>query len=85
MSQSYGSVLAYSGSVEPEIVLLENGSLGLKGVSFDAWQGIVLPRQWDDPEKSDPAPDEALFDFAERIAQAMKCLRDNLTRLVKGG
>lgn len=85
MSQSYGSVLAYSGSVEPEIVLLENGSLGLKGVSFDAWQGIVLPRQWDDPEKSDPYPDEALFDFAERIAQAMKCLRDNLTRLVKGG
>jgi hypothetical protein len=54
-------------------------------VSFDDWQGITLPRHWDDPDKNDPDPDEALFDFAERIAQAMKCLEDNLTRLVKGG
>jgi hypothetical protein len=56
----------------------------LKRVSFDAWQGITLPRHWDDPDKSDPYPDEVLFDFAERIAQAMKCQEDNLARLVKG-
>ncbi len=51
-----GSILAYSSSVEPEIVLQENGTLGLKRVSFEAWQGIVLPRQWDHPDKRDPDP-----------------------------
>ncbi len=76
----------YAGSepIQPNIMLLEDGLLNLKSVIFKAWQLIKLPRQWDDPQKSDPYPDDVLFDFANRIAKAMDVLENSLARLVEG-
>ncbi len=53
-------------------------------MTFKAWQAIALPRQWDDPEKSDPYPEDVLLDFAKRIAKALNILENSLARLVEG-
>ena len=79
-----GSVCAYSEPIRAAFKLLEDGKLGLESVSFEAWQAILLPRQWDDPEKGDPTPEEALGDFANRISKALNALENNLARLVEG-
>ena len=79
-----GSICAYSGPIEANVKILEDGNFSLERVSFKAWQAIKLPRQWDDPEKRDPYPDGVLLDFAERIAKAISVLENSLARLVKG-
>ena len=79
-----GSVCAYSKPIQAAIKLLEDGKPGLEGVTFEAWQAILLPRQWDDPEKGDPTPEVALADFANRISKAFAALENNLARLVGG-
>jgi hypothetical protein len=53
-------------------------------VTFEAWQVIVLPRQWDDPQKVDPYPDKALQDFPYRISKATTTWENMLVRLVNG-
>ena len=57
-----------------------DGRLLLTGVEWSAWQGINLPREWDDPERPpDEFPDEELADFAHRLHEAQQvwesCLR----------
>lgn len=79
-----GSICAYSEPIQASIKLQEDGKLGLERVTFKAWQAIMLPRQWDHPEKSDPYPDEALFDLAGRVAKALEALESSLARLVEG-
>jgi len=79
-----GLISAYSDPIQANLKMLEDGKLGLKSVTFHAWQAIILPRQWDDPEKSDPYPEEALGDFANRISKAFNALENNLARLVEG-
>jgi hypothetical protein len=48
------------------------------------WQGITLPRQWDDPEKADPNPDQQLFQFAMRIRRALEVWQESLVYLIEG-
>jgi len=79
-----GAICAYSDPIEANIKILEDGNLSLERVTFKAWQAIKLPRQWDDPEKRDPYPDDVLLDFANRIAKATNVLENSLARLVKG-
>jgi hypothetical protein len=79
-----GTICAYSDPIVANVKMLEDGSLSLEGMTFKAWQAIKLPRQWDDPEKSDPYPDHVLLDFANRIAKAINVLENSLTHLVKG-
>lgn len=79
-----GAICAYSDPVQASVKLLEDGRFNLERVTFKAWQAIALPRQWDDPEKSDPYPEEALLDFASRISKAFIALENSLARLVKG-
>jgi hypothetical protein len=79
-----GSICAYSDPIEANVKILEDGNLSLERVTFKAWQAIKLPRQWDDPEKSDPYPDHVLLDFANRIAKAVNALENSLAHLVKG-
>jgi hypothetical protein len=81
---SDGVVCAYSDPLQATVLLLENGQLSLERVTFKAWQAIVLPRQWDDPEKSDTYPEDVLVDFANRISRAMNTLENSLVRLVEG-
>ena len=79
-----GAICAYSDPIQASVKLLEDGQLNLERVTFKAWQAIKLPRQWDDPEKSDPYPEDVLLDFANRIAKAMNILENSLARLVEG-
>ena len=77
-------IYAGSETIQPNIKLLEDGQLNLESIKFKAWQLIKLPRQWDDPKKSDPYPEDVLYDFANRIAKAMDVLENSLARLVEG-
>ena len=57
-----------------------DGQLYLTGVELSAWQGIDLPRQWDNPDRPpDRRPDAQLTDFAGRVRRALQewedCLR----------
>lgn len=79
-----GDLCAASDSLQATVKLLDDGRLGLEGVTFNAWQAIMIPRQWDHPEKSDPDPEEALVDFAVRISKAFTTFENHLTRLVGG-
>ena len=82
--ESDESICAYSGPIEATVKILGDGNFSLERVSFKAWQAIKLPRQWDDPEKRDPYPDDMLLDLAKRIAKAIGVLENSLARLVKG-
>jgi hypothetical protein len=79
-----GGICAYSDPIQATVKLLEDGQLNLERVIFKAWQAIALPRQWDDPKKRDPYPEDVLVDFANRIAKAMNTLENSLSRLVEG-
>lgn len=76
-------VCAYSDEIQSNVKILKDGQLGLESVTFKAWQVIQLPRQWDHPEKRDPDPEDALFDFANRISGALNVLENSLARLVE--
>ena len=59
-----------------------NGELHLTRVELSAWQGIDLPRQWDNPDREpDPWPEAQLADFAGRARQALLVWEDCLGRL----
>lgn len=79
-----GGICAYSDPIQASVKLLEDGQLNLERVTFKAWQAIKLPREWDDPEKRDPYPDDVLADCAIRIAKAINILENSLARLVEG-
>ena len=79
-----GGVCAYSDPIRASVKLLEDGRFNLESVTFKAWQAITLPRQWDDPEKWDPPPEDELQDFANRIARTMNTLENSLAALVEG-
>ena len=50
----------------------DTGRLYLTGVELSAWQGIDLPRQWNNPDRElDPWPDSQLADFAGRVHEAL--------------
>jgi hypothetical protein len=59
-----------------------DGQLWLIGVELSAWQGIKLPRQWDNPDREwDAAPDAQLADFAGRVRQALETWEKSLEHL----
>lgn len=65
-------VLSWCGEPEAEVQCGTDGRLFVTGVYLSAWQGIDLPRQWDNPDRApDPWPDEQLDDLAERLRQAL--------------
>ncbi len=59
---------------EPEVRLRcdPDGRLRLAGVYLAAWQGVDLPRQWDDPDREpDDWPEQTLAEFTHRVRQAL--------------
>ena len=51
----------------------DDGQLYLSGVELSAWQGIDLPRQWDNPDRQpDPWPEAQLAEFAERVRRVLQ-------------
>lgn len=50
-----------------------DGQLWLTRVELSAWQGIDLPRQWDNPDREmDEEPDAQLGDWAGRVRRALE-------------
>ena len=76
--------LAWRGMPEAVITFDPQGHTFLQRVSLKTWQGITLPRQWDDPEKADPIPDQQLFQFAMRIRRALEVWQESLAYLIEG-
>ncbi|HSJ53026.1 MAG TPA: hypothetical protein VLC52_04695 [Anaerolineae bacterium] len=70
---------------EAEVQPAADGQLYLTGVELAAWEGIELPRQWDDPDREqDQDPYEQLVDFAERVWEALEQWNQSLVHLVAG-
>jgi hypothetical protein len=50
-----------------------DGELYLASVELSAWQGIGVPRQWDDPKRlPDEGTERQLADFAGRLCRALQ-------------
>jgi hypothetical protein len=65
-----------------QVRCMPDGRLCLMGVELSAWQGINLPRQWDDPERpADPDPYDQLADFAVRLRQTLQVWKHSLSYL----
>ena len=72
-NKSYESnELAWHGLPEATIRFDLQGSTYLENVKLHAWQGITLPRHWDDPEKYDPDPSAQLRLFVSNLRQSLK-------------
>ncbi len=63
--------LAWHGLPEATIRFDLQGATYLKKVKLHAWQGITLPRQWDDPEKYEPDPSTQLHHFVSNLRQSL--------------
>jgi hypothetical protein len=65
-------ILSWRGEPESRVHYAPDGELYLTGVTLSAWQGIYLPRQWDDPRREcEKRPDAQLVDFAHRVWEAL--------------
>jgi hypothetical protein len=77
--------LSWRGEPEARLHCDPDGQLYLTGVELSAWQGIGLPRQWDNPERPpDRRPDAQLADFARRLRRALQEWEDCLGCLHQG-
>jgi hypothetical protein len=67
------ATLSWCGEPTARLQCDPDGQLYLTGVELRAWQGIDLPRQWDNPDRPhDDWPDAQLADFAGRLHQALQ-------------
>ncbi len=59
-----------------------DGQLVLTGVELPAWQGIELPRRWDDPERpQDEGTEVQLQSFCEWVHASLRVWQDSLQYL----
>ena len=72
----------WRGEPESRVRYTADGELYLTGVKLSTWQGISLPRQWDDPRREwEERPDDQLVDFAHRVREALGELKRSLRLL----
>ncbi len=77
------AIFANRSEPEAEVQPAADGQLYLTGVKMSAWEGIDLPRQWDDPRRErDEDPYEQLADFVERVWEAMDEWNQSLVHLL---
>ena len=77
------AIFATRSEPEAEVQPAADGQLYLTGVKLSAWEGIDLPRQWDDPDREqDEDPYERLADFVERVWDAMDEWNQSLVHLL---
>lgn len=78
------SPLAWRGEPTAQLRCDTEGRLYLTGVGLPAWEGIDLPRQWDNPDRPpDDWPDVQLADFAFRLRRALEAWEDCLEHLYR--
>jgi len=76
------SSYAWLGEPEAKISFGPQGQTYLQHVSLESWQGITLPRHWDNPDKVDPDPGEQLVKLAAKIQDALGFWRESLLFLI---
>jgi hypothetical protein len=76
-------VLSWRGEPEARLICQLDGSLALAAVELPAWQGVILPRQWDNPDRAwdDEAPDNQLSGLFLRLARALQAWDASLRHL----
>jgi len=78
-------VLSWRGGPEAKVQCAPNGQLYLTGVELSAWQGINLPRHWDNPDREpDEEPDRQLADLVGRVWKALQAWERSVRYLQKG-
>ncbi len=75
-------ILAHRAEPEAEVQPDADGQLLLTGVKLEAWEGIDLPREWDDPDREEEDPHEQLADFVGRMWNALRAWNQTLTHLL---
>lgn len=79
------AVLAWRGEPEARFICQSDGLLALAAVQVSAWEGVTLPRQWDNPDRGyDEEPDEQLADLLGRVAQALQVSEESRESLQRG-
>jgi hypothetical protein len=76
-------VLAWAG--EPKITAgcTSDGAIRLKAVEWTAWQGITLPRHFDDPDRRpDPLPNQQLIEMFRRVRASLQAWKEMTDHLV---
>jgi hypothetical protein len=77
--------LFWQGDPAARLQCRPDGQLYLTGVELPAWQGIELPRQWDDPERPEDGDTEVQLDsFCEWVRDSLEVWEGNLQHLVAG-
>ena len=77
------AILSWRGEPEAEVQPAADGRLHLTGVKLSAWEGIHLPRQWDDPERIwDEGPYDHLVDLVDRVWEVMDDWNQSLSHLL---
>ena len=64
------TVLGWCGEPQAQVRCSEDGTLLLSGVELEAWQPVLLPRQWSDSER-EPDDEPELEVLAGRVRAAM--------------
>lgn len=76
------AVLGWRGEPEARFICQPDGQLALMALQVAAWEGVTLPRQWDNPERGyEEEPDEQLTDLFGRVAQALQVWEESLRHL----
>jgi hypothetical protein len=76
--------LSWCGEPEARARCGPDGRLYLRGVYLSAWQGIDLPRQWDNPDRElDDWPEVELADFTSRVNRALQAWESCLKHLLR--
>lgn len=74
--------LAWRGEPTLEVECFSEGGLKLTAVQVSAWQGITLPRRWDDSARElDDHPAEQLAAMFKRVRLAMNAWMETLDHL----
>lgn len=82
-ADGHHAVLAWQGDPEISVTCNELGELRLESISVRAFQGIDLPRRWDDPElEPDDGPHEQLAAMFHRLRVALYAWGEVMDHLV---
>ncbi|MFC2037371.1 hypothetical protein ACFLYD_05300 [Chloroflexota bacterium] len=77
------AVFASRGEPEAKVQPAADGRLYLTEVKLSAWEGIDLPREWDDLDRAQDAdPYDQLADFVKRVWEAMHAWNQSLAHLL---
>ncbi len=74
-------VLAWKGDPELSVRCDAEGRLLLESVKVSAWQGLTLPRAWDDSRKTEPGPDKQLRRMFKRLAGSLNAWSEVMDHL----